>query len=257
MTIKSKDFPRAGKFNYDGFPAGYYHHICKQGGVRGAWHAQKFARAISCLPQKKGQKILDIGCFSGALLSMLDSATFSTQIGVDILEKQIDFANKNFAQPHRLFKFIKEISEIDSLPDDFDCITLIEVIEHLDQDQIFTLMKKIEKQLSPGGTLLISTPNYLSMWPFLEILINKLSDVSYEEQHITRFTYFDIEKRLGQIYPDLLRRFRIEFKTTSHFIAPFLASISDSFAKRVSWFLDPQKWHLPFGNLIFIKLLKN
>lgn len=42
--------------------------------------------------------------------------------------------------------------------------------------------------LRPGGRLILSTPNYGSLWPILERLVNRFGEVSYADQHITRYT---------------------------------------------------------------------
>ena len=56
--------------------------------------------------------------------------------------------------------------------------------------------------------------------------MNRLSDVSYEEQHITKFNFFTCIQTLKRIYPNLLQEFDLALKTTTHFAAPFMAAFS-------------------------------
>jgi hypothetical protein len=98
----------------------------------------------------------------------------------------------------------------------------------------------------------ITTPNYASTWPLLEALLNRFSDVSYQEQHITRFTYFRMEEQLRELYPDFDRHFSVELKTTTHLLTPFLAGVSFRGARFLSRLVSHNRWRQPFGNLVLL-----
>jgi len=244
-------------FDYDAFPAGYYQQVAESGSpVRRAWHLQKFERVIVCLPTTPGQSILDIGCFAGTFLSLLPEARFSRQVGVDILEKQIAYADQRFGTAYRSFRCIRHIADLAQIGETFDCITLIEVIEHLDEATIRELFRQVDGLLRINGQLVLSTPNYASCWPLLEIVINRLSDVSYKEQHVTKFNYFTCASRLRRISPELAEHFRLTLETTSHFFSPFLACISFEGAMRLSRLFPHKLWKNPLGNLILLRFQK-
>lgn len=241
------------KFDYSSFPLGYYHQVMERGNpVRRAWHLQKFRRVLDCLPPGPGLSLLDIGCFAGSFLSLADEKRFSNQLGVDVILGQIEFASAHFGTSSRRFQHIASLEQLNQLTETFDCITLIEVIEHLQVDEVRLTLKKAADLVKPGGQLVMTTPNYISMWPLLEFLINKTSQFSYEDQHITRFHYFNVESKLKAIVPEFFDLFQIQFKTTTHFIAPFLARISMNFADRVSQLRDHRSWRHPFGNLLLL-----
>lgn len=246
------------RFNYDGIPKGYYDAILREGNpIRRLWHLSKFERVLDYLPERPNQSILDIGCFAGTFLSLVPEHRFMRQVGVDILPEQIAYANKNYGSPFREFRHIRSIRDLSTIEESFDCVTLIEVIEHLAIDEIRTLMDGIVDRLKPGGKLVLTTPNYASTWPLLEVILNKLSDVSYEEQHITRFTYFNMKRKLAEIYPDLFLYFNtMDFKTTTHFMTPFLAGVSFDVARGLSRVVPHQKWTHPFGNLVLMVLTR-
>jgi len=241
------------RFNYDAIPAGYYHSVMESGNpIRRAWHLHKFERILDCLPEGKGLAILDVGCFAGTFLSLVPTDRFSTQVGVDILEKQIAFAQEKFGSVNRRFVWVPDVSGIAETPGTFDCITLIEVIEHLDAGEIEKLLDAVVTRLKPGGRFILSTPNYASVWPVLEWILNRASDVKYEEQHITKFQYFGAVSKLRRIYPRLDSKLVLEFKTTTHFVTPFLAGISMDWAHRLSRRVPHHRWHLPFGSLLLM-----
>lgn len=245
------------KFDYSAFPPGFYQEVIDGGNpVRAAWHLQKFRRVIHCLPQKENQSILDVGCFAGSFLALIDQAQFSRQVGVDILQNQVDYASARFGTDFRSFQCAESMASIDFPGQSFDCVTLIEVLEHLSIIEASTFLQKATHILKPNGKLVVTTPNYASMWPLLEMLINRFSDVSYEEQHITKFNYFTVGRTLRKLFPDFDQFFAVDFVTTTHFMAPFLAAISPEWSNQISLAVDHKKWRFPFGNLILMSLTR-
>lgn len=245
-------------FDYGGIPKGYYDAVLRQGNpIRRLWHLSKFERVLDYLPERPNQSILDIGCFAGTFLSLVPEHRFARQVGVDILPDQIAYANANYGTAFREFRHIKSIKDLSTIKGKFDCVTLIEVIEHLHPDEIRHLMDGIVDVLTPGGKLVLTTPNYASAWPVIEQVLNRVSEVSYEEQHITKFTYFGMEQKLAKIYPDLFLYFNtVDFKTTTHMVTPFLAGLSFDVARGLSRVVPHQKWPQPFGNLILMVLTR-
>lgn len=246
------------RFNYDSIPKGYYDTVLRQGNpVRRLWHVSKFERVLDYLPERPNQSILDIGCFAGTFLSLIPEHRFSRQVGVDILPEQVAYANAQYGTKFREFRHVTNLAQLSSLNEQFDCITLIEVIEHLQASEIRTLFERISDRLKPGGKLVLTTPNYASAWPAIEVVLNKLSEVSYEEQHVTKFSFFNMEKKLAEIYPDLFLHFNtVDFKTTTHFVTPFLAALSFDVARGLSRVVPHQKWRHPFGNLVLMVLTR-
>jgi 2-polyprenyl-3-methyl-5-hydroxy-6-metoxy-1,4-benzoquinol methylase len=137
---------------------------------------------------------------------------------------------------------------MDSLNNQFHVITLIEVIEHLHESEIEELITFLSKLLHPDGILVITTPNYLSTWPILELLLNRFSDISYEEQHLTKFTFFNFESKLKRIVPRI--NLSCQAKTTSHFLSPLLAGLSYKTSLNLATIIPAPLWKNPLGNII-------
>jgi 2-polyprenyl-3-methyl-5-hydroxy-6-metoxy-1,4-benzoquinol methylase len=246
------------RFNYDSIPVGHYDVVLREGRpVRRLWHLSKFERVADCLPGGaggEGRSILDVGCFAGSFLATLPQERFGRQVGIDILPEQVAYASAHYGTSFRTFVHVPTVAEITQLPGQFDCVTVIEVIEHLTHTEISALFAQIAAKLRPGGTLVLTTPNYASAWPLIEFVLNRVSDVSYEEQHITKLTYFGIERALRRIYPRFADEFELETKTTTHFITPFLAEISFRAARALSRAVPHARWHLPVGSLALVVL---
>jgi SAM-dependent methyltransferase len=171
---------------------------------------------------------------------------------VDILRSQVEYAHVHYGTSFRRFLHVDSVAELASIDETFDCITLVEVIEHLDRAEAGMLLREISRKLKPGGKLVLTTPNYGSAWPVIELLLNRFSDVKYAEQHITRFRYRSVERELERIYPPLRDEFDVELKTTTHFVTPFLAWLSFRLAYRLSRLVPHRHWRLPFGSLILL-----
>jgi 2-polyprenyl-3-methyl-5-hydroxy-6-metoxy-1,4-benzoquinol methylase len=245
-------------FDYESIPLGYYDQVMHEGHpIRRCWHRQKFQRVLDTLPKDRTESVLDIGCFCGTFLSLIRNDRFRRQVGVDILPRQIDWANEHYGTPFREFRKISSLKAIGDIDETFDCVTLIEVIEHLQRDDIRDLLDAVSKVLKPGGSFVLTTPNYASLWPILEIILNRRSDVKYEEQHVTKFKFGTFEKTLEGISGNFDRSMTLDLKTTSHFILPFLGIVSTKLANRAARYRDPSRWRFPYGALILARFRKS
>ena len=135
----------------------------------------------------KNGSILDIGCGSYPLL--LINSKFNETYGID--QTIIDTKLK-----HLNISLIKHDIHVDGkLPfqnDYFDVITMLAVIEHLEYNQIYNLLKECYSKLKKDGILIITTPAKWSNYPLN--LMAKLYLVSPEEikEHKNAFTLSEL-----------------------------------------------------------------
>lgn len=179
MTASKKN----ADYNYENIPVGYYDDIFHRGkGIQSKWHQLKFKRFRMEMGTFRNH--LDIGCGPGTLIGSLPGN--SPSLGVDIASNQIAYAQSHYAGTNKIFKTIVP----GKLPFDdnsFDLITLVELIEHIEDEGCEALLSEATRTLEPGGRIIVSTPNYQGLWPIVEALVNRLGDVSYEDQHINKF----------------------------------------------------------------------
>jgi SAM-dependent methyltransferase len=170
-------------YSYDSIPVGFYDEVFQRNrGIQCKWHHHKFRRIVREIGRVSCH--LDFGCGPGTLIHLFPPGI--SAVGVDIAAAQLAYAEQNYANAE------KEFVRIDSpcLPfadATFDSISCVEVVEHLDLAVTREILSEFIRVLKPGGKLIVTTPNYGSLWPLLEVMINRLSVVSYEEQHITKF----------------------------------------------------------------------
>ena len=131
----------------------------------------------------------------------------------------------------------------------YDSVSIIELIEHLSDKKISKLMNETYRVLKPGGKVFITTPNYLSLWPIIEIFVNKFSNISYDHQHINKFNKYNIYKIINP------KKFRVKNRKSFMLVSPFLAIFSFKFS---IWFSKYEHFIINFfpGSLIFIELEK-
>lgn len=230
-------------FDYNSIEHGFYDKIFnKKKGVRSAWHHIKFNFIKNKI--EKNNLHLDIGCGPGTFISLLKN---KLSIGVDISSKQISYAKKNYGSKKKKFLLLKK--KIPSKKIFYDSVSIIELIEHLPDKKISQLLNETYRVLKPGGKIFITTPNYLSMWPFIEIFVNKISNISYDHQHINKFNRYNIRKIIDT------KKFRIKSKKSFMLISPFLAIFSFKFS---IWFSKYENLLINFfpGSLIFLELEK-
>src|SRR3954453_21273992 len=87
-------------FDYESIPPGYYDRVFKRGrGIQSKWHHLKFERVIGEL--EGARRVLDVGCGPGTMLGML-GPEYET-VGIDLSERQIQYARDVYEAPHRSF----------------------------------------------------------------------------------------------------------------------------------------------------------
>jgi 2-polyprenyl-3-methyl-5-hydroxy-6-metoxy-1,4-benzoquinol methylase len=104
----------------------------------------------------EGKAILDIGCASGALLSSLKKHNPKELVGIDSAEYPVTFGRERYDLDLRRQTLVEA-----NLPaDHFDLVTLIDVIEHVEDLGGFLIESR--RVVKPCGNIFVVTPNYLS-----------------------------------------------------------------------------------------------
>ncbi len=205
----------APQYDYEAIEPGHYDAIYhERKGVRSKWHHLKFERLARSLGAY--ERHLDIGCGPGTFVGSLGGPGHST--GVDIAPAQIEYASAHYGGPDREFRTVSP----EALPfrdGAFDLVTMVELVEHLTEEDCLRLMAEVRRVLRPGGRLILTTPNYAAFWPLLEKLVNRFGTIDYADQHISKY-------RRGSLRMLLVRAgFRVEMVETFLFTGPFFAAL--------------------------------
>jgi 2-polyprenyl-3-methyl-5-hydroxy-6-metoxy-1,4-benzoquinol methylase len=114
------------------------------------------------LERIEGDSVVDIGCYSGPFVQEASRRFPEKSItGVDYSEDVIAIARLLY--PHLAGRFRRmSIYHLDLADGSVDCVTLQEVLEHLEGAAL--AVKEINRVLKPCGTLIVSVPNPFYLW---------------------------------------------------------------------------------------------
>lgn len=117
------------------------------------WNARikKLNQSILSFSPNQDKNFLDIGCSFGGLLKAAEKKGFCSY-GIELSDFSRTVSDGFF--PGRVFKNFLEANFTSNF---FDAITLIEVVEHLENPSVY--LEKIYQLLKPGGLVLIQTAN--------------------------------------------------------------------------------------------------
>ena len=102
-------------------------------------------------------KILDLGCGTGGNLTMLSK--FGEVLGVELDEQAAQMARERGVAPVIRGKLPDALPLAEA---SFDCVTLLDVLEHIDDDR--GTLAAVNKLLAPGGQVIITVPAFPFLW---------------------------------------------------------------------------------------------
>lgn len=107
---------------------------------------------LSGLVVEKGDKALDIGCGNGkTVAALLQEGAFVT--GLDFSENAIEHCKKMFLENADFV--VSDCSDLPFDDDTFDIVTLVHVLEHLDDEQLSSTVSEACRVLVSGGKILV------------------------------------------------------------------------------------------------------
>jgi len=125
-------------------------------------------------------RIMDIGCGAGVFLKEANKRGWNTCVGIDINERYLDIYNDDKKVQFINRKF-EEITTKD-IGDNYDCIALWSVLEHL--YNLGSIIKVMKKLLNKNGLLFILVPNVESL---ATNLMRELSP-TFSWKHVSHFS---------------------------------------------------------------------
>lgn len=134
------------------------------------------------------RRLLDLGCSTGALL------TVARDLGWDVEGAELGRDSARYAR-NQLGLTVHEQSLFDFAPQHrYEVVSLLEVIEHLEAP--VQALKHIHELLEPSGLLLLSTPNFDSL--FRRLYGTDWWVINCEDEHIMFFTRKTLTRALEE-----------------------------------------------------------
>jgi len=103
------------------------------------------------------RSVLDVGCNAGALLADCARAYPNIRLaGVDVNQDAVPVARKEVPRADIRHTMGQTLPFSDG---EFDCVTCIEVIEHIPQELRAATLREIHRVLAPGGRFVLRCPH--------------------------------------------------------------------------------------------------
>ncbi len=147
-------------------------------------------RSVANLISDYSGNVVDVGCGQGNFLNFLDLSK-QQYIGADIVRYP------EFPQDCRFIESDLDTCTI-KLPDNYaDVVCSIETIEHLENPRTF--MRELVRITAPGGTIVVTTPNQLSLLSKLNLVFKNQFNAFQETPgcypaHITALLEIDLQR---------------------------------------------------------------
>lgn len=123
----------------------------------------RFGWALDKVEELGSRNILDLGCLDGSFaLSVCDQLGIPVT-GIDLTVDGINLAKERAAAKNLPATFLQgtceaRLEELAAQGKQYDVVTFFELIEHVEDVQ--RLIKLIDAVLAPGGSVLVSTPDF-------------------------------------------------------------------------------------------------
>ncbi len=142
-----------------------------------------------------GKRVLDVACGTGYGTAILAKAGATQVDGFDCSPEAVAFARKTWPMPNVRF----DVATADRLPVPdgcYDYYISFETIEHVEDDD--ALLTEATRVLSPGGSLVVSTPNRELLDPGISI-----DDRPFNRFHIREYSRNELNERLRRHFASI------------------------------------------------------
>src|SRR6266511_409752 len=209
--------------SYDPQGAGQYYALNTANAVRRRWHLNKF-QLFHLIELSPDDRLLDAGCGAGNLVFEL-APRCRAAIGCDIQFPRLIFG----AQRGRGTYVQAHLQQLPFADETFKTIFCMEVLEHIEQGITVQILHEFSRILKRQGQLLITTPNYRSLWVLIEFLADtlRLAPEMAGGEHISKYHWRTLADLLT------MAGFAIQKMGTFNHLSPFLALLSERWAEHL------------------------
>lgn len=168
---------------WDKVPVTYYQKGTKSNMLQKIWHGIKVKQAREIISKGDFKNGLDVGCASGYMTSLLSQSFPQVNFsGIDVYDKAISFAKKNY--PNISFK-VAPAEKIPFKDNFFDLVVCYETIEHV-EDPLKSL-QEIRRVLRKDGVGIISMDSGNWLFRMVWFVWEKTKGKVWEGAHLHPF----------------------------------------------------------------------
>jgi ubiquinone/menaquinone biosynthesis C-methylase UbiE len=161
------------------------------------WHQSRVALFKKLFSFSSSDSVADIGCGSAIMINAIKNQV-GKAYGIDSNPAAIEFGKEKFKHDKNVQIKLGQLDQTGLDPQSLNFILCTEVIEHVFDNQIDKIFQHWFEILKPGGEVFLTTPNEKSIWPLIEMTLDKLKLVPQMagEQHVSHWTKTKLRETL-------------------------------------------------------------
>jgi len=164
-------------------------------------------------PTNKEAFVLDIGVGRGEMLTIFKELGYKNYLGIDISSSCVNFC-KSLNLKVELVNDV--ITFLEDKPNLYELITLLDVLEHINKEDVIKTLIAIRSSLKENGILIIQVPNLNSPEGFLH-MFNDFSHINGFNEHslaqvliaagFKNFSFYPFETIIGNSIKKKIKKF--------------------------------------------------
>lgn len=167
---------------------------------------------IRFFPKDLDSKVIDIGIGRGEMLTMFKRFGYQNYLGIDISPSTVTFCSNiglNCVLVQNTEKYLNDHRN------EFDLITLCDVLEHIDKTKIIEFTKSLYNALENGAVIIIQVPNMQTPEPSLHRYNDMTHEIGFTEHSLqqllllagfTDIKFYPYEIIIGRSLKNIVRK---------------------------------------------------
>lgn len=135
----------------------------------------------------KGKQVLDVGCGTGDMCALVADMGAEFVLGIDYAEAAIEEAKQKYTRDNLRFEaknFFEQEGKV-------DVVMSLGTLEHMDQP--LKTLQRFKEMLLPGGSIIITSPNWSNTRGHILQTLLRLGDAPITKADIHYFTPIDFQ----------------------------------------------------------------
>jgi len=133
------------------------------------------------LPEKKDSRILEVGTGYGHFLRFLSDQGYQRVTGIDICPELLDQVREHLGNRVEKLEVADAKFYLPQYPEAFDCIVMLDMLEHVTFEEAEKLLVSAHNALKPGGRLILRTPNMANLLGCYSLYMDSTHRYGYTE----------------------------------------------------------------------------
>ncbi len=169
---------------HENVPPGWYYESIRKNIIQRYWHNRRFDEVRKLV--EPAQHILDIGSADGMFTKViLDATNASSVIGIDVLERGVNWANKFWMNNSKMKFQVGDAYKLNFESETFDAVFALEILEHV-FDPV-KVLNEIRRVLKKDGFAVVLVPTDNPIFRLLWFLWTHFRGRVWKETHIKTY----------------------------------------------------------------------